>query len=379
MTAETAFLEVAAFDAFEKVTERDVFQPVDETWTIGLSDVVGSTKAIADGRYKAVNMAGAAVISAVMNALGGRTFPFVFGGDGASFLVDPGDVAPARDAMAATARWVEDELQLALRVALIPVSAVREAGFELLLARYQPCKAVSYAMFSGGGLQWAEAAMKAGEYAITPAPPGARADLRGLSCRWKPIAAERGQIISLIVKPATVADQGEFAAIVAQVLGLIDRETARHGHPVAGSGPEFALTPAGLDMEARATRGHGSLLARKFAIRLEQLFGVVLSRLGLSAGGFDPRHYRRQTAANTDFRKYDDGLLMTLDCSHQTADHLESLLQEGAERGLVRFGLHRQSAALMTCIVPSYASDDHMHFLDGAGGGYAAAALQMRD
>ena len=42
-------------------------------------------------------MAGAAVIAAVTNALDGREFPFVFGGDGASFAVSPGDSsAPAR-------------------------------------------------------------------------------------------------------------------------------------------------------------------------------------------------------------------------------------------------------------------------------------------
>ena len=28
----------------------------------------------------------------------------------------------------------------------------------------------------------------------------------------------------------------------------------------------------------------------------------------------------------------------------------------------------------MTCIVPSPFADDHVHFLDGAGGGYALAA-----
>jgi len=38
---------------------------------------VESTKAIAEARYKAVNMAGAAVIAAVTNALEGREFPFV--------------------------------------------------------------------------------------------------------------------------------------------------------------------------------------------------------------------------------------------------------------------------------------------------------------
>ncbi len=43
----------------------------------------GRRKAIADGRYKAVNMAGASVISALLNGLGRRDLPFVFGGDGA--------------------------------------------------------------------------------------------------------------------------------------------------------------------------------------------------------------------------------------------------------------------------------------------------------
>ena len=51
-------------------------------------------------------MAGAAVIAAVTNALDGREFPFVFGGDGASFAISPDDLARARDALAATATWV---------------------------------------------------------------------------------------------------------------------------------------------------------------------------------------------------------------------------------------------------------------------------------
>ena len=37
-------------------------------------------------------MAGASVIAAVTNALEGREFPFVFGGDGASFAVSPDDL-----------------------------------------------------------------------------------------------------------------------------------------------------------------------------------------------------------------------------------------------------------------------------------------------
>ena len=44
---------------------------------------------------------------------------------------------------------------------------------------------------------------------------------------------------------------------------------------------------------------------------------------------------------------------------------------------MLRFGMVTQDAALMTCLVPSFVDDGHFHFIDGAGGGYAAAAQAM--
>ena len=32
----------------------------------------------------------------------------------------------------------------------------------------------------------------------------------------------------------------------------------------------------------------------------------------------------------------------------------------------------------MTCIVPSHTDSNHMHFVDGAGGGYAKAAEMLK-
>src|SRR5258707_15815748 len=93
--------------------------PLPDDWTIGVADIVEWTRAIGEARYKAVNMAGAAVIAAVTNALDGREFPFVFGGDGASFAVSPDDFGRARDALAATAIWVKEDLNLVMRVALV--------------------------------------------------------------------------------------------------------------------------------------------------------------------------------------------------------------------------------------------------------------------
>src|SRR6201747_2123284 len=129
--SEPFYAGIPVFRGFGSLMDPALYSPLPDDWIIGIADIVESTKAIAEARYKAVNMAGAAVIAAVTNALEGREFPFVFGGDGASFAVSPSDVAAARETLAATAIWVRDDLNLAMRVALVPVSAVRAQGFDV--------------------------------------------------------------------------------------------------------------------------------------------------------------------------------------------------------------------------------------------------------
>jgi hypothetical protein len=368
---------IAPFDDFSKITDPDVYRPLPDDWWIGLTDVTGSTEAIAGGRYKQVNMAGAAAISAMMNALQSREFPFVFGGDGTSFAVAPEQKAAAADALARTATWVGNELDLDLRVAMVPVSAARAAGHDVRVGRFASSEHVSYAMFSGHGLEWAEAAMKAGEHALAPAPPEDRPDLTGLSCRWQPMPAQRGIILSLLVAPGEAVDEAAYAAIVGEILAMTG-EGGRGGNPLPPEGPRFRWPPAGVGTEARAVARGGSSLGPRLRIWLESVLAIVLDKTGRSLGGFDPAAYRAELTVNTDFRKFDDALRMTVDCEPALAERIEARLAEAAAAGLVRYGLHRQAEALMTCIVPSAVTHDHMHFLDGAGGGYARAAEAMK-
>jgi hypothetical protein len=189
------------FREFAQVADETCFRPVPGDWIIGVADVQQSTRAIRENRYKAVNMAGAAVIASIANALKGRDFPFVFGGDGASFAVPPEDAALARQALAETATWVKEDLDLGLRIGMVAVADIRAQGRDVCVARYMPSANVSIAMFSGGGMAWADAAMKRGEIAVPPAPPGAHPDLSGLSCRYELIPSQRGQVLSLLVTP----------------------------------------------------------------------------------------------------------------------------------------------------------------------------------
>jgi hypothetical protein len=367
---------IPVFRGFARLMEPQLYAPLPDGWTVGVADIVESTKAIAAKRYKAVNMAGAAVIAAVTNALGGREFPFVFGGDGASFAVAPDDLDLVRDALAATATWVREDLDLTMRVALVPVSAIRAQGLDVRVARFGPSANLSYAMFSGGGLGWAETAMKRGEFAVAAAPAGTQPDLSGLSCRFEEIPATRGLILSVLVVPAARADPLAFRKAIEAIIGLVERSPDA-GRPVPPGGPPLKWPPQGIDYEARASRG-GSLAKRRAVVLGLTLWAYVVMRFGIKVGNFVPKNYIQQVVENSDFRKYDDGLRMILDCTEELAGELGERLAAFAADGVVRYGLYSQDAAMMTCFTPSVMRADHVHFIDGARGGYASAATVLK-
>ena len=95
------YARLTAFERFDDFVDFDAYAPVPDDWVVMISDVKGSTKAIEQGRYKDVNMVGAASITAILNVCGDIEVPYVFGGDGGTLVV-PGGL---RDA-AATALFV---------------------------------------------------------------------------------------------------------------------------------------------------------------------------------------------------------------------------------------------------------------------------------
>lgn len=363
-----------SFEEFAAVTRQSLYAPLPGQWVVGATDVVRSTDAIAEGRYKAVNMAGAAAISALMNALHTRRFPFAFAGDGCVFALPGEDAATARAALAATAAFVRDELGLELRAALVDVAAVRAAGGDVRVALFRPAPHVAYAMFDGGGIAMIEAWMKAGLHRVAPGPPGTRPNLFGLACRWLPIRARNGTILSIIVRPGQGGDAA-FRRAVDRLLSVAGEPVKTH--PVPPEGPRPALRAPGLTLEARASRPNVPLWLWRAALRAHHLLGYVLFRSGRRVPGFDPTAYRALLSRNADVRKFADGLLFTADCDAATERALCATLDAAEAQGALRFGLHRQPAALMTCIVPSLFDDEHFHFIDGAGGGYTAAARQL--
>jgi hypothetical protein len=376
-TATNFFHTIPSFEKFEGVVDDGNYHPLPDGWMLAVADIVESTTAIAAGRYKSVNLAGVSVISAILNATGQHDLPFIFGGDGAMVAVPPEDVDAARTALSAVRRWVEEEYGLEMRTALVPVADIRVAGQDVRLARFAASEGITYAMVAGGGSHWAEGEMKAGRYLVDPAPPGTQPDLAGLSCRWQPIQARNGAIASIIAQPTGPERDAEFRHLVAEIVAIASAD-AQMGHPVADGGPDPGLTLEALDLEARATAPVGRRWRRKLAILFQYYLTAFLYRTHLKLGRFDAHDYVRDVRLNTDFRKFDDGLKMTVDADPARLARIRTLLETAASAGICRYGLHLQDSALMTCFVPTPLERGHMHFIDGAAGGYAVAASQMK-
>jgi len=377
MDSSSFYADLPAFADFKDVTGDQPFRPVPADWKVVIADVEGSTQAIEAGRYKDVNMVGAAAIAAAQNAMDKRDFPFVFGGDGATLVIPPDSfekVAAALDGVRALAR---ERFGMTLRVGAVEVAELYAEGLKVEVAKFELFAGRAIASFRGGGLSRADAKVKAepARYAVAERPEH-RSDLTGLSCRWKPIPSEWGMILSILVGARAGADPKPIYDKLLKRFDAIFNGDLFSANPVHLSTMEYRSVWENVKSEWRSRRGPFSV---EF---LKRAAGAVMSTLifkwKVPALGFDAKTYAESMSAHSDFRKFDDILRMVVDCSAEQAAAIRAYLEELRAKGEICFGLHESPAALMTCFVYDVEDGKHIHFIDGGNGGYAMAAKQFK-
>ena len=113
--------------------------------------------------------------------------------------------------------------------------------------------------------------------------------------------------------------------------------------------------------------------------------GIILSVLVVAAKGADPLRFREvieDVIGLTTRSAGPSSAPLSAPLAPPPYEELERALTgrlaQAASDGTVRYGLHRQDAAMMTCFTPSVMRSDHVHFIDGARGGYASAATALK-
>ncbi|MBX3251286.1 MAG: DUF3095 domain-containing protein [Myxococcales bacterium] len=378
---ERFYAELTEIERFEDVADLGRYRAAPSAWYVVLTDVRGSTKAIEAGRYKDVNALGVASIVAVRNAAPGLELPYVFGGDGATLLVPGSRLEAIKPALRGLRRTAEEAFGLGLRVGVVPVSELRAAGHDVLVARFRASGDAAFAMLGGSGLSEAERLVKdpdvGARYEVDEGPSDA--DYAGFQCRWQPIPAQRGEMLSLLVQ-ARAEDRRAAGRIYADVFAAIQRILEGDGRPVARETLRLATRAALFDAEAKLKSGRAAGLVhawRRVQASSVTRIGRFLLKTGWNALGFPGATYRDAVVANTDFRKFDDTLRMVIDVTPEQHAAIEQLLSAEHAAGRLVYGMHTAAAALMTCVITDTKAN-HVHFVDGADGGYALAAKQLK-
>jgi hypothetical protein len=380
------FENLQGFSKFQEISSPLWYHPVPQDWCVVVADVEGSTKAIEQGQYKNVNAVGVASIVAVLNVLKPLRVPYVFGGDGATFVCPMQFLEKITSALAFVKKMALEQFELSLRVGFVGIEEIRQAQRDVLIAKYQPSSHFQQAMFSGGGLGFAEKIVKnsALDHPCRQlSAPCADPNLfGGFECRWNEIPSPHGENLTLIVQ--VLADNiDEQQRLYAQFLKEIQRIYGEdhHHHPLREKLLILASSRRLLSAEAKIK----TVLKKKqetfkalLKLKLLCWLGKWLMLRKVKTEHTDWGQYKQQLILNTDYRKFDEILRMVISGTKEQRLELCSILEKAHSQGKIAYGIHVSTGSLITCMVKDY-DKDHLHFLDGSNGGYAMAAKKMKE
>lgn len=364
------FATLPGLKVFDQAADDEFYRALPDDWSIVITDIRGSTKAIESGHYKEVNIVGAASITSVEKAVG--KVAFVFGGDGATLLLSPAQLEGAKQALLELRSLSARNYGLELRVGIITAQEVKQAGKVIEVARYDSIPGRPLALIRGGGLAWAEGQIKGDEKYQLKVETSPLPELEGLSCRWQPLPSARGKILTLLVKPR------KSEKIIGEVVKALEKILDKG---ISGSNP--ALTPhksykTVKEIWRDEILFHSKKLTLAFLARVSIIVLAVLTFKGKIPAIFDKESYLEAAPGHSDFHKYDEVLRLILDCTSQEETSILWYLEDLKIKEEIYYGVHRSDTALMTCFVENLNVGGHLHFIDGSNGGYAMAAKMMK-
>lgn len=375
---EKFYSEIRGFSKFEALSEDHLYHAVPSDWYVVITDIEGSTKAIQAGRYRDVNMLGAASVAVIQKHFGADPFPFIFGGDGATFLIPPTKIEAVRHSLSILKAYSVSQFDLGLRVGIMKVAQIYKAEHKLEVAKFEIAHGKCTAFIRGGGITWAESQIKKDKLnlCIEANKDGDLGDLSGLSCRWQPLQSRHGKILSILIQPR-VSDtnlNSLLDRILKKFVGILGGATDL-ASPISQSNMKYKGFWACLKAEWKVN-------PNKFSIEFIQRFLEIALCIWTFRWGFKEffpaSKYQSEIPNHSDYRKFDDTLRFVLDCTQEQAVEIRDYLDEVYHTGEIFYGIHESSHALMTCFVENIKPGGHIHFIDGFDGGYALAAKQMK-
>jgi len=375
------YKELPEIKDFSDILELEHYYEIPDDWLIVATDIRGSTEAIRDGKYRSVNMAGACAIAAICNEFSDLDIPFVFGGDGVTLAIP--DVG--RDHIMGLLKFCKQATKsvfgLELAAGCRLMGELRENGKEIKIGKFRLSEHVKQAIFWGSGVDYIEEVIKLPENDLDKFSM-VEADFNGLECRWNEIPSEKDEILSIIIK-SVIEDENLRSRFYKDCFEKIEAiyGSADQYAPVKEHRMTLTSSPKMLRSET-LIRSYPSNLFKKIIYFVKlcylQFAGHCLMKNRVETKNTNWGNYKSDFVRNADFRKFSDGLKLVVSGTVDQRFELRSYLDDQNRKGTLVFGTHSSPASMTTCFVTDY-QGQHIHFIDGTEGGYAAASVELKE
>ncbi|RQO77852.1 DUF3095 domain-containing protein [Pedobacter sp. KBW01] len=349
---------------------NDLFKPVPGDWQVIITDIKNSTAAVKAGQHENVNLIATGSIVAVLNIAfkANILVPFFFGGDGATFIVPPGMVS---EVMKSLLKYRENTLKafnIDLRAGVMAVDEIYKAGHQLQISRYSSSETFSIPIVLGDGLAHAEQLIKGENYLLSTRDTLANEiDLSGMQCRWDKIEPPENseEVVTLIV----VAQQCEQQALVfSKVIQHIDQIYGAPEKRQPISVPKLIFKTSFNSLSKEVKHRFGKIRLFEFIKSwIINMYGYIYLRT--SSG----KKYLKQLVEMSDTLVIDGRINTVITGTAKQRLTLQTELDKLEQNNAILYGLYVSGESIMSCYVRDL-EDDHIHFVDGAEGGYTNAA-----
>jgi hypothetical protein len=352
------------------LTEDHLFYQVPDDWHVIITDIKGSTTVVQNGLHETVNLIATGSIVAVLNICfkANITVPFFFGGDGASFIVPPSVKDAAMAALLLYRNNTRKNFNIELRTGIVDVREIYARGYELKICKFTSSGNFAIPIILGNGLNYAEKLIKGDDYLLPGHALSANElDLSGMQCRWDKIKPPENhyEVLSLIVIATDSAKQSEaFQKVISYIDEIYGAPEKRQ--PISVSKLKLKGTFTKLGSEIRAKFG------RKAIFQLLQAW--ITTSLGyIYFQTKTGRTYLTRLVEMSDTLVIDGKINTVITGTGQQRLLLEKKLNQLEQSGEIIYAFYVSKESVMSCYVRDL-KDDHIHFVDGAEGGYTKAA-----
>tara|TARA_R100000935_G_scaffold42932_2_gene65337 strand:- start:6203 stop:7354 length:1152 start_codon:yes stop_codon:yes gene_type:complete len=361
----------------ELVANRYLFSKIPEDWYAIAADIKNSTAAVNKGNHNQVNLVATGSVIAILNLAYSKniSIPFFFGGDGATMLI-PEELLES--SMAALNQHRLNTLQnfgFELKIGSVSIKEIYNNNISLEISKVQISDILNIPVVLGNGLQYAESKIKAdfSTEEIESTLPNIL-NLEGMECKWDKInpPEPNQEVVSLIVIACINEDPSKiFSEVLKNIDTIYGAPHRRKPISVKRLKLKANLRKLNDEMRAKLGRYDGFYLLKNWFTTTFGKFYIKNTTSG--------KNYLQKLVELTDTLTLDGRINTVITGTKTQRESLKTYLNHLEKKGQIKYGLHVSEQSVMSCYVRDMKKDDHIHFVDGAGGGYTKAANQLKN